>query len=429
MTSRLAIARRFSRVPRAARIAAAAAAAIAIIVAVDFLRGAYFGPIPAFAAVLEIAKKAENVTFRQRTWHNGEWRTEERSFNRSGAHRIDYGDSILVVSRNDSLSLRLYPAKKLAVMRQSAIRPRFTSGPDKDNPVERIATWHKKRGYTFVRRERHEGKNVAIFESTFESEFEKSKAAKYPRMRALHREIRGKTIVWVDVDTSLPVRSDIINSSPRWTAESGPYGLQLRDFMPPAAQIDKATGWVELRDGEPRIIWDNFKWDASVDTSLFGLNPPADYSIRRIPDTMVSDEKTFFQRLTPGVIYDIREGLAEWAPLFDNTFPDSLRDMADVDRIRPRLIARYNGDGVPGDEYRSAIRAAWKLENVAKPVHPWNDLKTGRDATYVTYVGKGCAFGDSTKAICWMRWGDKDSPYWIIYADLHMIRSDAPPMK
>ena len=61
---RLALARRLSRVPRAARIAAAAAAAIAVIVAVNFFRGAYFGPIPAFAAVLENAKKAENVTFR-----------------------------------------------------------------------------------------------------------------------------------------------------------------------------------------------------------------------------------------------------------------------------------------------------------------------------------------------------------------------------
>lgn len=424
---RLALVRRLSSVPRAARIAVAAAAAIAVIVAADFIRGAYFGPIPAFAAVIENARKAENVTFHQRKWLNGEWITEERSFNRSGASRIDYGDSILVDPRNDSWSLRLYPAKKLAVVRQSAMHPRLNSGRDKDNAVERIATWHKKHSFTFVRRERHEGKNIAIFESTFESEFEKSKAAKYPRMRAIHRELELKDVVWVDLETTLPVRIDMINSLPRFTAESGPCGLQLRDFMPPAAQQDKATGWIELRHGEPGIIWDDFKWNASVDTSLFSMNPPADYTIQRIPETKVTDGRKLSEDFIPGEAYDIQEGLAEWIPLFGNTFPDSLSDMADVDRIRPRLIARYNADGVPGDEYRHAIHAALQMEDGARPGHiSPKDLERRKDLPGITYVGRGCTFGDSTKAICWLRRG-KDSPYWIIYADLHMIRSDVLP--
>ena len=430
-TPRPALAQRLSHIPRAARIAAAAAAAIAVIVGIDFIRGAYFGPIPAFASVIENARKAENVTFRIHQWINGEWRTDERSYNRSGAHRIDYGDSILVVSRNDSLSLRLYPAKKLAVMWRSAIHPRFNSSPDKDNAVERIATWHKKHSFTFVRRERHEGENIAIFESTFKSEFEKSKAAKYPKMRALYREHQLKCTMWVDLDTSLPARIEYTNSSPRYTADSSLCGLRLQDFLPPAGPHAKATGWVEFPHGESGIIWDDFKWNASVDTSLFSTAPPADYTVQRMQEAVVIEkDESFFRRFPPGTLCDIQKGLAEWASLFDNTFPDSLSDMADVARIRPRLIARYNGDGVPGDEYRSAIHAALRLEGGAKPFHRLpKDHKTGEDPNHATYVGKGCAFGDSTKAICWMRTTEKDSPYWIIYADLHIARSDSSPKK
>lgn len=441
---RLALVRRLSRVPRAARIAAAAAAVIAVIVAVDFFRGANFGPIPAFASVLENAMKAENVTFRVRNWIDGEWRTEERFHDRSGTSRIDYGDSILVDRRNGPWSLALYPAKKLAVVRRSTFHAWINSGRDKAGAIEQIANWHKKHSFTFVRRERHDGKNIAIFECTFDNGFEKSKAAASPQMRKLRRELGLKFVTWVDLDTSLPVRIEFINSTPRYTAESGPYGLRLRDFMPPAAQQEKATDWAELPYGEPHTIldefrwnapfdWDDIAWNASVDTSLFGMNPPADYTIRRIQDSTVTDMKTFktfVQRRPPETVLDIQKGLAEWASLFDNTLPDSLRDMADVDRIRPRLIARYNGDGVPGDEYRSAMHAAKRLEYVASPRYRIaKPPETPKDATYVTYVGKGCAFGDSTKAICRVGWGEKDNPYWIIYADLHLMRSDAPPKK
>ena len=136
-----------------------------------------------------------------------------------------------------------------------------------------------------------------------------------------------------------------------------------------------------------------------------------------------------FKISLPGEAFDIQKGLAEWIPLFENTFPDSLSDMADVDRIRPRLIAKYNGDGVPGDEYRSAIHAALQMERGASPRHRQaKDCEAGKDANCITYVGRGCAFGDSTKAICWLQMG-KDFPYWIIYADLHMISANTPPKK
>jgi hypothetical protein len=438
------LARRLSRVPRAARISAAAAAAIAVIVVAGFIRGTYFGPIPAFAAVLENAMKAENVTFRVHHWIDGAWRAEERFYDRSGTSRIDYGDSILVDRRSGPWSLALYPAKKLAVVRQSTFHAWINSGRDKDGAIEQIATLHKKHSFTFVRRERHEGKNIAVFECTFDSEFEKSEAAISPQMRTLRRELGLKFVTWVDLDTSLPVRIEFINSSPRCTAESGPYGLRLRDFMPPDVQQEKAAGWIELPYGEPHTImnefrwnapvdWDDITWNATVDTSLFGMNPPADYTIQRIQDSTVTDKKTFetaIRRFPPETVLDIQKGLAEWISLFDITFPDSLRDMADVSRIRPRLIAKYNGDGVPGDEYRSAIHAAKRLEYAAKPrFNVTRPPEARKDATYVTYAGKGCAFGDSTKAICWVGWGEQDNPRWIIYADLHAMRSNTPPKR
>jgi hypothetical protein len=420
-----ALGRGLSRIPRIVRIAAAAAAAAAIIVAVDFFRGAYFGPIPAFASVIENARKAESVTFRLSTWLNGEWRTEKRSYNRSGAYRIDYGDSIHVDASNNAGSLSLYPIEKRAIVwGPSRIAP--PAPTDENSVMERIATWHKKHSFNLVRRERYKGKNVAIFESTFKSEFENSKAAQYPHMRAIHDALGMKYVVWVDRNTTLPVRIEIVNSSPRYTADSSICGLRLRDFMPPGTRQGKASGWVEFRDGEPRIIWDDFAWNASVDTSLFSLTPPADYSVRRNPNTAATamDWKSFVQTLPPGQITDIRDGLAEWLPLFGDTFPDSLSDMADAERVRPRLIARYNGDGVPGDEYRKAIHAASQLQRGVNPSH-----RAPNDPNLITYVGRGCAFGDSTKAICWMRTSQKDGWYWILYADLHLARSDAPPKR
>ena len=183
------------------------------------------------------------------------------------------------------------------------IHPRFDSGPDKDNAVERIATWHKKHSFTFVRRERHEGKNIAIFESTSSKRVRKEQSGQVCPSATLRREFEVKMRLLGSIWTPhCPYASSITNSSPRIpriTAESGPYGLRLRDFMSPAAQHTKAAGWVELQDGEPRVIWDDFKWNAPVDTSLFGLNPPTDYTIQRIPETKVTDGKPLFQNLTP----------------------------------------------------------------------------------------------------------------------------------
>jgi hypothetical protein len=45
--------------------------------------------------------------------------------------------------------------------------------------------------------------------------------------------------------------------------------------------------------------------------------------------------------------------------------------------------------------------------------------------TPIHYSGKDAVFGDSKRAICWIK--AKDEPYHIIYADLHIAASPTPP--
>ncbi len=417
------VSQRLARIPRFARVAAAVAAALAIVATVDFIRGAYYGPIPAFAAVLEKAGKAENVTRRVRTWALGEWRTRTYVINRSHGSRIDWGDSVLVTNKEKPFhSLMLYPARKEFTSWQASVAgPSFDTGLD-ENPVERLATWHKKWNFAFVRRARYHGKSVAIYEG-----------GPFPQRSKV------KFSTWVDLHTELPVRVEITNSLPRYSADSSLYDLRLADFLPPGSPRAKHTGWVDFREGEPAVIEDNFEWNAPLDTSLLSLDPPPGYTAKSIRKVYYADFGELARTFIPAEADMIRAALTEWISLCGNTFPADLNVFADVDKMKPRLVAKYNGNGVPGDEYRAAIHGAGRLKFGAVAVenlerskeHPYAGRRgatgdTSRAIPEFSYVGAGCAFGDSTKPIFWLR-RDKDESYWIIYADLHMVPSETSP--
>jgi hypothetical protein len=434
LARRRGIQRAFPKVPGVARIALAAAIVIAVIVGIDFLRDVRNGPVPAFASVIERMEKAENLVFRDREWSLGKWRTIERGFSQSGS-RIQWADSTYISHRREAdttqdcryeTQLVLHPATKRAVVRTfEFVQPRVTlrrlnseaSSPEEkaryrrlrtsmeQSSVERIASWQKREGFSFLRTERREGKNAAVYVS------------------GTGTGRHHKWTTWVDLDTGLPFRIEIVRPNPMR------YGLQLSDFLPTGAPRSSVAGWTDLGPGEPASIYDDFRWNTELDTSYFSVTPPAGYSVTRIELPSKEESADWEKRWREGVPFEAGElakTLSIWASLSGGVFPDDIRDLGDSIKVRPLVIARHNKEGVAGDELRAAIHDASQFKSGFGYVSRY--VEDGR----LHYFGKGVSLGDSTRIVCWgeetgwgLQW--RDNPYWIIYADLHCVPSMTPP--
>jgi hypothetical protein len=395
----------FARVPRAMRVAAAVAAAIVVIAGIDLLRGVHYGSVPAFASVLEKMEGANNVVEQLRRWNRGLWTTETRTENKEGSRRREDARGILIFSRNRYLSL--YPAEKRAVITDFGSKSwRAPEG----NLVDRIASYHKRKEFSFVRRERYMGKNAASYELRIGKNY--------------------RWVTWVDLDTGLPFRIEIYDPPFAKPGSLYPYGLKLSDFLPAGTGTSEAIGWTDLRPGEPAMVED-LTWNVPLDTSYFSLTPPAGYTVTK------SDSAMGFYILKAGTEREMREGIpyevseitqafSVWLSLSGGIFPDNVYDLADSSKARPLFIARHGKGGSPGDELRAAIMDALKLKK------GFDILRDYDRAGKLHYLGKGVAFGDSTKIVCWAELYGRDRkrfkhPYWLIYADLHCAPSLKPP--
>ena len=158
------------RLPRIAGIAAAAAAAVIVaFIAIDLIRGAANGPVPAFAAVQEKMQKADNVVNRVRLWRMGEWMTYTESTARPWRHRRDFEDSVLVHGggdRSGSTELRLYPSEKRAVLSRVVYKDTCSAcwekRKERPDAVGVLTGWYKQKGFVFrskgtLRRQRDGG--------------------------------------------------------------------------------------------------------------------------------------------------------------------------------------------------------------------------------------------------------------------------------
>jgi hypothetical protein len=428
------IRRAFPGVPSVTRIALAAVVVIGVIVGIDFLRDVRNGPVPVFASVVEKMEKAENVIYRDREWILGEWRTIERGSNQAGISRVTYEDSTLVFYHSgEGSQLRMYPAERRAILVQrtyfaddlsnfSELAEKYPSMKRilqrqieyQKDPLRRYAQMYKREGHQFVRRERRDGKDLAVYEYKIGDRF--------------------TWTTWVDVETELPFRVEIVGASRRKLTPAALYGLDVSDFLPAGSPRSAAAGWMELEPGEPNSIYDNFRWNARIDTSYFSLTPPSGYAVTTIDQR--SDPKSFeqrrkedfeqFRREAPYESQEFARALSIWVALSGGAFPDDVRDMIDSSKVKPMLMAKYDKDGVPGDEFRSAFHDAYLLNSGFGCVSRYIENGTFH------YFGKGLAFGDSTRIICWgemtgrsLEWFD--NPYWIIYGDLRRVSSGTPP--
>jgi hypothetical protein len=416
---RLRSSRVLAKIPRIAALAAAAAAVIIAFVVIDLIRGAHNGPVPAFAAVQEKMQKCESVAYRIHLWRNGQWTTREEGRMFPRVYRKDYGDSIIT----DSLGIKpwltelsLYPAENRAVIS----RLEFPS-PECDlrsykppDMVNLLASWYKAKGFRFVRTERSKGRNVAVYEK-FST----------PQSRETHR-----LTAWVDLKTELPVRFEIISPRSGPNSDTYPFHLRLSDFL---GDGSKPAGWVDVKPGEPCAIYDDFRWNIARDTSYFSLTPPAGYVVET---RQVTWDSCMAEGEREAGLVALR--LSKWLALFGGVFPDDLADLTDSTKIKRLLIAKYRRGGDPAAEFRAACEAAGQLTNFsAYEIIRYVVMNNpqSRERVAVNYVGKGATRADSQRIICWLKDENEplcpgrsgNGPYFLIYADLHIVASPAPP--
>lgn len=392
-----------ARIPRIAAIAAAAAVVIIAFLVIDLIRGGHNGPAPAFAVVQEKMQKADNVVYRVQLWNLGEWTTYTENTARPRLHRRDFGDSVIVHqggNRKGSTELRLYPFEKRAVISKVVYKDTcatcWEKHRDRPDAVGVLTGWYKQKGFVFVRKERYEGREMAVYE--------KASSARGDR--------KHRVTAWVDLETELLARFEVVSPRRGPNADTYDYGLRLRDFLPTGK---KAAGWIELKPDEPCMIYDNFKWNAISDTSLFSLAPPPGYRVET-EYPIDFDELRGHSRAR-----GLAQGIRYWLDLSGNVFPDDIHDLDDSTKIKPLLIAKFRRGGDPADEFRAAYRYAYAWEgNAASP----RDLEQFRH-TPIHYSARGAVFGDSKRAICWIK--VEDEPYHVIYADLHVAASPTRP--
>jgi hypothetical protein len=262
--------------------------------------------------------------------------------------------------------------------------------------VDRLADLYKVTGFTFVRKERLGDKNTGVYEQ-------------------LGRFNKGyKCTAWVDLDTKLPVRFEIVfpPADMAQFRELRLYGLRLADF---SAAGSATPGWIDLKPGEPRTIYDEFKWNASLDTSLFSTVPPADYSVEVYTDVWDVRQPRGYWTAT-----DLAKALSTWLSLSGNVFPDDIHDLIDSTKVKPILLRNFRRGEDPMREFRAAYKRAGDLADYATAVKGIDYYRLPS-----RYLGKGARAGDPKMIVYWFKY--KDEPYFVIYADLHVATSVAPP--
>lgn len=389
-------ARRAPRIPGALRFAAAAAAVLAVAFAIDALRGFRDSPAPAFAAVLARVEEAVNVSFRTRTWYLGEWKEREIACARSDLQRVSFKDRVNIYA--DTVLVTLYPAEKRAV-----IEPRRDSTGIEETYAERLAQWHKRGEFAFVRTERLHGRKAHVYESLY-----------FGKIRYT---------IWVDAGSGLPVRTAMTKKTARMVNERQPvYGFRLQDFAPPGEKGPRIAGWEPLGEDEPQIVDDRFRWNRDLDPKLFSAVPPEGYRVERRDSRAALAARERMKR--PPALRNIVEGLRLWRELADGGFPGAIDELADSARVRPLIVARYDGDGPPGDEFRAAVEAAETLTRAVDAVRLLEKKSEWK------YLGAGVTWGDSSKIVCWYRVMSRrpvEKPYVVVYGDLRFERAAAPP--
>jgi hypothetical protein len=365
------------------KLAAAAIIIISILTAVSYFRGPINVTSPVFANVMEQIQKAWSVTY-QETYYPGESRefTNTEMIIESGIKRseLPHGN-IIIFDLNAGKTLHLIPDINKAILTHRVGRSR---GKRLFNYLNWVSSLHEDNG-VFTGQQELDGKMTDVF--VVEMPFE-------------------KTTVWVDPETDLPVRVEMVSwPNPNTDIIVPQMSLSIRDFGGEANEarsiiIGSGRGSPEGIQKEMTRILSDFSWNIELDESLFSLEPPEGYTLEeRQFDVSETGENGLVQ------------ALAFWTEMSDGMFPAKINDLGDPNMVRPMLIEKFDKDGDPGEELDQAMKQAHIIlkglffAQQCKAQGSWN------------YAGEGVIPGDADTPICWWKLENLED-YRIVYADL-----------
>jgi len=373
------------------KLAAAAVIVIAVLAGIHQFGGSLDGASVAFADVLEQIYKARTVTYKQ-TFFPGTERefTVEDMRMEPGYLRneMSHGD-ITIRDFSSGKDLHLMPGLKKAILTQRVGRNR---GRRLFNYLDWISKLHEKDG-EFIGQEKIDGQIADTFLA--QKEFE-------------------RTTIWVDPETNLPVRVEMVNfphpdkniivphmslSTRDFGGGSKPYTNEKGDTVRVSGRSITISNTDGIQEEMTRVMHD-FVWDADLDESLFSLEPPEGYTV---------EEKQFdvSDRGENGLI----GALAFWTEMSNGMFPSAINDLGDPNKVRPMLVEKFDRDGDPEEELEQAFGT---MHEILKGLMFAQQRKV--EGTW-HYTGDGVRFGEADKPICWWKSEDSDS-YRVIYGNL-----------
>jgi hypothetical protein len=372
---------------RLPQYAAAAAVVLAMAWVVFHLVGGPEGAAPALADVMRQIEDARSVTYRQSYDFEGmDPFSTTIMVTEPGIMRsiLPHGD-IVIRDFNTGRVLHLMPGHNKAILTERTGR-----GARKGifNYLDWVQTLHRQAG-RFVGRETVDGKNANVF--------------------VVERSEYHKTTIWADAETDLPIRvrtealphanRDVV--VPEMSLSASDFGgseavTRSISISSPAGIQRKST-----------TIQQDFHWNLQFDEALFRTTPPEGYEL----ETREFD-------VSEGGDADLVQALATWVELSQGTFPASINDMGDANKVKPMLIRKFDGDGEPLEELELALAEANKM---LKGLFFAQERII--DGNWY-YAGAEVRLGDAEVPVCWWK---QDEKYRVIYGDLRVEDVGAMP--
>jgi outer membrane lipoprotein-sorting protein len=376
---------------RMTKLAAAAVIIVAILVALDYPGLQIKLTTPVFGDMIEQISKAHSVTYTWTIYREDELlSTTKHMVNDDGVQRMEFPHGcVSIYDRKSGKSLSLNPTAENAQIIYKVGRDR---GKGLINYLDWLGNLHEKSG-RFNGQEDIDGRTANVF--VVEQDFRAS--------------IRKRTM-WVDPETDLPVRVEIVDiPDPNEGIIVPQMSLDLKDFGGEENNIRTITISGDGVQSKRTIVWSDFVWDPDLDESLFSLEPPEGYSVEEITFD-VSDKGE------NGLV----DALAFWTQMSGGFFPSRIADLGDPNKVRPILIEKFDRDGDPKEEFDQAmeqmnalLQGLWFAQK-CKVQGGWH------------YNGANVRLGDADRAVCWWKPEDSDGCR-VIYGDLSIGDSPVAP--
>ena len=376
---------------RITKLAAAAVIIIAVLIGINQFGSSIDGASVAFGDVLQQIYKARTVTYKE-TFFPGtdrEFTVEDMRMEPGYLHSVRPDGPITIWDFTRGRDLQLWPEQKKALITQRVGRNR---GKRLFNYLDWISKLHEEDG-ELIGQEEIDGQIADVF--------------------LVQKEYK-RTTIWVDPETNLPVRVEMVDFPhldkniivPHMSLSIGDFGGGAKAYTNEGGDTVRVSGrsiTISDTDGiqeEMTIVMHDFVWDADLDESLFSLELPEGYTL---------EEKRFdvTDRGEDGLI----GALAFWTEMSDGMFPSAINDLGDPDKVRPMLVNKFDGDGDPEEEFEQAYHA---MHEVLKGLMFAQQCKV--EGTW-HYAGDGVRLGDADVPICWWKPEDSDG-YRVIYGDL-----------